>query len=222
MPIWSSIFFQDRLSPLIEQLLFFHDHAITVLVFITVLTLYLILCPVLSYPYNKFILEGQEIETVWTIFPAIILVFIALPSLKTLYILDENLSPLVTVKVVGHQWYWSYEYSDFPNLGFDSFLGNTSNFRLLSVRDRLVAPTGVPLRALIRSEDVIHSWALPSLGLKVDALPGRVNQLNFFVFRRGLLVGQCSEICGANHSFIPILLEVVPVRLYLHVIKYFN
>lgn len=167
---------------------------------------------------NKFtnikLYEGQIIELIWTIIPALILVFIALPSLRALYLLDEVKTPAITIKTIGHQWYWSYEYSDFPNIEFDSYIIprndlNPSEFRLLEVDNRTVIPFNTQIRLLVSAADVIHSWTIPSIGIKVDALPGRLNQLRMFSLRPGLLYGQCSEICGANHRFIPIVLEVV-------------
>jgi cytochrome c oxidase subunit 2 len=166
---------------------------------------------------SRYILEGQEIETVWTILPGIILLFLALPSLRLLYLLDEILDCRLTIKTVGHQWYWSYEYSDFLNLEFDSYMLPTEDlgageFRLLDVDNRVVVPTETSVRVLITSADVLHSWAIPSLGLKTDAIPGRLNQTSFFIKYPGVYYGQCSEICGANHSFMPIVFEAVVIK----------
>lgn len=135
----------------------------------------------LSY---RFLLEGQIIEIVWTILPAVTLIFIALPSLKLLYILDEVNNPLLTVKSIGHQWYWSYEYSDFKSIEFDSYivpkdLIKPFNFRLLDVDNRLILPYQTQIRLLVTAADVIHSWTIPSLGVKIDATPGRLNQVRF-------------------------------------------
>jgi cytochrome c oxidase subunit 2 len=123
----------------------------------------------------------------------------------------------LTIKTVGHQWYWSYEYSDFLNLEFDSYILpteelNRGDFRLLDVDNRIVVPTETSVRLLITSADVIHSWAVPSLGIKTDAIPGRLNQIGFFIKYPGVYYGQCSEMCGANHSFIPIVLEAVAMK----------
>ena len=120
----------------------------------------------------------------------------------------------MTVKVIGHQWYWSYEYSDFLNLDYDSYLLNDSLFRLLDVDNSLIFPVNTKIRLIIGSTDVIHSWTIPSLGLKVDAVPGRLNQLLSVVRRCGLYFGQCSEICGVNHRFMPIKLEVTPISYF--------
>jgi len=166
------------------------------------------------------LVEGQEIETIWTVIPAIILIFLALPSLRLLYLLDEVGDCSLTVKSIGHQWYWSYEYSDFLNIEFDSYIVPTNelergDFRLLEVDHRVVLPTQTDIRVLVTSADVIHSWTVPSLGVKADAVPGRLNQLRFYVKYPGVFYGQCSEICGANHSFIPIVVEAVPLKNFM-------
>jgi cytochrome c oxidase subunit 2 len=166
-------------------------------------------------------LEGQTIEVIWTILPAIILIFIALPSLRLLYLLDEIRNPWLTLKSIGHQWYWRYEYSDFKKLEFDSYIIPTNElsnneFRLLDVDNRVVLPFNSQIRILVSAIDVIHSWTIPSLGVKIDATPGRLNQTNFFINRPGLFYGQCSEICGANHRFIPIVIERVPTNIFIN------
>lgn len=220
MSLWGQWGFQDAGSPLIEELIFFHDHAIMILVIIIVLVTYAAISLMLNKYTCRSLVEGQEIETVWTIIPAVILVFLALPSLRLLYLLDEVGDCGLTVKTIGHQWYWSYEYSDFLSIEFDSYMIPTNelepgDFRLLDVDHRVVLPTQTDVRILITSDDVIHSWAIPSLGVKADAIPGRLNQLSFYVKYPGVFYGQCSEICGANHSFIPIVLEAVPLENFM-------
>nr|YP_010713922.1 cytochrome c oxidase subunit II [Plesionika lophotes]WDD39142.1 cytochrome c oxidase subunit 2 [Plesionika lophotes] len=212
MPTWSALGLQDSASPLMEQLIFFHDHAMLVLVMITTLIAYIMSSLFFNKLTNRFLLEGQTIEIIWTIVPAIILIFIALPSLRLLYLLDEVNNPMVTLKAIGHQWYWSYQYSDFSELSFDSYMIPTedldpSGFRLLDVDNRAILPMNTQIRVLITGADVIHSWTVPALGVKADAIPGRLNQVSFNISRPGLFFGQCSEICGANHSFMPIVVE---------------
>nr|AOR87162.1 cytochrome c oxidase subunit II [Asiomorpha coarctata] len=222
MATWGDLLFQDSVSPLMEQLIFFHDHALLILLLITSLVIYVIYVLATNMMLNRFLLEGQEIEMVWTVFPAVILVFIAFPSLRLLYLLDEVSSSALTLKVLGHQWYWSYEYSDFGQLEFDSYMkvdDSGGDFRLLDVDNRVVLPAGCMIRSLISSVDVIHSWAVPGLGVKLDAVPGRLNQSSFFFERGGLWYGQCSEICGANHSFMPIVVESVTVSGFLDWLK---
>ena len=221
MAFWGQWGFQDAASPMIEQLIFFHDHAMLVLVIIIRLLSY----AAVSLISNRFVsrsrLERQEIETIWTILPAIVLVFLALPSLRLLYLLDEVEEPALTIKAVGHQWYWRYEYSDFLNLEFDSYIIpiedlEVGDYRLLDVDHRSVVPIKTKVRVLVTAADVLHSWTVPSLGVKADAVPGRLNQLSFFSNYPGVFYGQCSEICGANHSFIPIVLEVVDSNSFVN------
>nr|ABY55867.1 cytochrome oxidase subunit II [Pterostichus adoxus]ABY55926.1 cytochrome oxidase subunit II [Pterostichus tristis] len=214
MATWSNLNLQDSNSPLMEQLTFFHDHTLMILMMITMLVGYLMMTLSYNKYINRYLLEGQMIEVIWTILPAITLVFIALPSLQLLYLLDEVSNPLMTLKSIGHQWYWSYEYSDFNNFEFDSYLISkndmkNNSFRLLDVDNRIILPFNTQIRILVTATDVIHSWTIPALGVKIDATPGRLNQTNFFMNRPGLFYGQCSEICGSNHSFMPIVIESV-------------
>jgi len=221
MATWGHLGFQDRASPLIEQLIFFHDHTIVVLILITTVVGYIMATLFFNTLTNRFLLEGQTIEIIWTILPAVILVFIALPSLRLLYLLDEVNNPRITLKTIGHQWYWRYEYSDFLQVEFDSYILPTNElandgFRLLDVDNRTVLPINTQVRVLISAADVIHSWTVPALGIKADAIPGRLNQVSFLINRPGLFYGQCSEICGANHSFIPIVIESVSINSFLN------
>lgn len=223
MITWNTIIFPNANSPIMEQIIFFHDHSIIILVIITVLITYMIINIGCNKFTNRYLLEGQDIETIWTILPAIILIFIALPSLRLLYLIEESFEPSITIKVIGHQWYWSYEYADF-DLNFDSFIIpqteiDINSFRLLDVDNRLVIPFNVNTRFLITSADVIHAWTVPSLGIKVDAVPGRLNQLSSIANRPGLFFGQCSEICGANHRFIPIALEITSINNFINWVK---
>nr|YP_009471892.1 cytochrome c oxidase subunit II [Stomias atriventer]AVI25985.1 cytochrome c oxidase subunit II [Stomias atriventer] len=209
--------FQDAASPVMEELLHFHDHALMIVLLISILVLYIIVAMVSTKLTNKYILDSQEIEIIWTILPAIILILIALPSLRILYLMDEINDPHLTVKAMGHQWYWSYEYTDYKDLGFDSYMIPTQDlapgqFRLLEADHRMVIPAESPIRVLVSAEDVLHSWAVPALGVKMDAVPGRLNQTAFIASRPGVFYGQCSEICGANHSFMPIVVESVPLE----------
>nr|CAC82121.1 cytochrome oxidase II [Calathus fuscipes] len=227
MATWSNLSLQDSSSPLMEQLMFFHDHTLMILTMITVLVSYLMGSLFFNKYINRYLLEGQTIEVIWTILPAITLVFIALPSLRLLYLLDGLFNPSVTLKSIGHQWYWSYEYSDFKNLEFDSYMTPTneldlSGFRLLDVDNRIILPFNTQIRVLVTAMDVIHSWTIPSLGVKIDATPGRLNQSNFFMNRSGLFYGQCSEICGANHSFMPIVIESTPTKFFINWITQFS
>nr|YP_010040746.1 cytochrome c oxidase subunit II [Basilepta fulvipes]QOZ40924.1 cytochrome c oxidase subunit II [Basilepta fulvipes] len=220
MPSWKNIALQDSSSPLMEQLSFFHDHTLMILVIITVLVGQIMINVFFNKFTHRFLLEGQIIEVIWTILPALILVFIAIPSLRLVYILDEINNPAISIKTIGHQWYWSYEYSDFNNIEFDSYMIPTNTlenymFRLLDVDNRLVIPYNSQIRILVTATDVIHSWTIPSMGVKIDATPGRLNQVNLISNRPGLFFGQCSEICGANHSFMPIVVESISPKYFI-------
>nr|AGN71194.1 cytochrome c oxidase subunit II [Gastrotheca pseustes] len=212
--------FQDAASPIMEELLHFHDHALMAVLLISTMVMYIITTLMTTKLSNTNTVDAQEIEMVWTVMPAIILIVIALPSLRILYLMDEIADPDITIKTIGHQWYWSYEYSDLSNLSFDSYMTPTKDllpgqFRLLEVDNRMITPMGMATRTLITAEDVLHSWTVPSLGVKTDAIPGRLNQASFIVARPGVYYGQCSEICGANHSFMPIVVESLPLKEFL-------
>nr|ADM47254.1 cytochrome oxidase subunit II [Lemur catta] len=209
--------FQDAASPIMEELLYFHDHTLMIMFLISSLVLYIISLMLTTELMHTNTMDAQEVETVWTILPAAILILIALPSLRILYMMDEITTPSLTLKTMGHQWYWSYEYTDYEDLSFDSYMTPSSDLkpgelRLLEVDNRVVLPTELAVRMLISSEDVLHSWTVPSLGVKTDAIPGRLNQATLMASRPGVYYGQCSEICGANHSFMPIVLELVPLK----------
>nr|BBO49586.1 cytochrome c oxidase subunit II [Breviceps poweri] len=211
---------QDAASPVMEELLHFHDHALMAVFLISAMVLYIISTLMSTKLSSTSTIDAQEIEMVWTVMPAIILTTIALPSLRILYLMDEISSPNMTMKTLGHQWYWSYEYSDFIDLNFDSYMLHTNmlqpgGFRLLEVDNRMVMPTGQATRMIISAEDVLHSWAVPSLGVKTDAIPGRLSQTSFMICIPGVYYGQCSEICGANHSFMPIVIEALPTRDFM-------
>nr|ADF42081.1 cytochrome c oxidase subunit II [Curculio arakawai] len=221
MSPWKTLMLQDSASPLMEQLMFFHDHTLLILIIITILVSQMLISMLFNSFTHRFLLEGQLIEMIWTILPAIILIMIALPSLRLLYILDDIKNPMITVKAIGHQWYWSYEYSDYKKIEFDSYMIPSNelklfNFRLLDVDTHMIIPYNSQIRIIVTSTDVIHSWTIPSLGVKIDGTPGRLNQSNFNINRTGLFFGQCSEICGANHSFMPIVIESISPNNFIN------
>ena len=210
-----------------EELIFLHDFINMVLIFIIRFVGYIIIRIIYNKYININLLESQIIECIWTIIPAVILIQIAMPSLLLLYILDESVDSSLTLKVLGHQWYWSYEYTDFwsvsnnTQIEFDSYIVPTNDlerriFRLLDVDNRTVVPFNVHVRMLISSADVLHAWTVPSLGVKADAVPGRLNQVKFVSQRPGIFFGQCSEICGANHRFMPIVIEIINSNSFLN------
>lgn len=225
MSFWSQKLFQDACSITIIELIKFHDYCLIVIFLIVRL-----LCFFLSFILlNKFTrsvhFHANNLEIFWTVIPAIILVFLAIPSLRLLYLTDELINPKITVKIIGHQWYWSYEYNLLKNqTTYDSFIIQEAdlkpgNFRLLETDHRLVVPFKTRIRFLVSSADVIHSWAIPSLLIKLDAIPGRLNQASSKILFPGVFYGQCSEICGANHSFIPIAIEAINFKTFISWIK---
>nr|UYS78244.1 cytochrome c oxidase subunit II [Episymploce longiloba]UYS78245.1 cytochrome c oxidase subunit II [Episymploce longiloba] len=221
MTTWANMNLQDSASPIMEQLIYFHDHALMIILMILAVVSYMMILLINNKFINRLLLEGQMIEVAWTIAPAIILIFIALPSLRLLYLMDEINNPAVTLKTIGHQWYWSYEYSDFLKVEFDSYMipqneMKNSDFRLLDVDNRAALPMNTFIRIIITAADVLHSWTVPSLGVKADATPGRLNQTSFMINRPGLFYGQCSEICGANHSFMPIVIESISINKFIN------
>lgn len=224
------ISFQDPATPVMEGIIALHHDLMFVLSIIGTSVIWLLLRTTYLF-YHKvnsspsIITHGTTIEVVWTITPSIILMVIAIPSFALLYSIDEVIDPAVTIKVIGHQWFWSYEYSDYSGLGangisFDSYMLSDDDLsigqlRLLEVDNRVVLPSHTHVRALVTSTDVLHSWAIPSLGVKMDACPGRLNQVSIFVKREGVFFGQCSEICGIQHGFMPIVIEVISVEDYV-------
>lgn len=224
---WGQLLFQDAASPIILQLISFHDHTLIILTLVISVVSYAIYVIIVNSYTNRYLIEAQQIETIWTILPAVILIFLALPSLRLLYLTDEVRNPSLTLKAIGHQWYWRYEYTDFADVELDSYIIPTNDlqpgeYRLLEVDNRIVLPIQLEIRVLVTAADVIHAWTVPALGVKVDAVPGRLNQLGFTINNPGVFYGQCSEICGANHSFIPICVEVVNLKSFTNWISRFE
>nr|YP_010531283.1 cytochrome c oxidase subunit II [Mileewa lamellata]UXX17542.1 cytochrome c oxidase subunit II [Mileewa lamellata] len=221
---WLNELFQDSVSPIMEHLIIFHDHTMMIISMITMTVSYMMINILLNKFINRFLMENQMIELLWTILPSFLLIFIALPSLKILYMMEEINNPMITIKSIGHQWYWSYEYSDFKKMEFDSYMKplneiSKNNFRLMDVDNRIALPFNFMTRIIVSSTDVIHSWTIPPLGIKMDALPGRMNQSKIFLTRPGIFYGQCSEICGSNHSFMPITLESLNINCFIDWLK---
>jgi len=222
---------QDPATPGVEGMIFFHDYLMLFLITIGLFVVWMLYVVAISFneksnTVSEKFTHSSVLEIVWTILPALVLLLIAIPSFTLLYSLDELIDPVVTLKIVGHQWYWSYEYSDYAtleggeSLNFDSYLVNvddltTGAFRLLEVDNRVILPINTHIRLLITSADVLHSWAVPSFGIKVDACPGRLSQASLFLKREGVYYGQCSEICGVNHGFMPIVVKGVPVNTFI-------
>ena len=224
--------FQDAATPVMEGIINLHHDLMFFITFIFFFVL-LVMARTLYYfnydPKNydstsRFVVHGITIETIWTIVPSLILVVVALPSFALLYSIDEIIDPSITIKCIGHQWYWSYEYSDFTfqagAVNFDSYMIaeddlNIGDLRLLEVDNRIVLPVQTHVRVLVTAADVLHSWAVPSLGVKMDACIGRLNETSMFILRQGIFYGQCSEICGVGHGNMPIVVEAVTVDKYI-------
>ena len=177
--------------------------------------LYLLITSSLTF---RWFTDSQNVEFIWTALPCVVLIGIAFPSLRLLYMIDEVGEPGVTLKAVGHQWYWSYEYSDFNDSEFDAYI-TKSLYRLLDCDHRILIPTETSIRVLITAADVLHSWTIPVMGVKADAVPGRLNQVRFFCDRAGVYFGQGREICGSNHRFMPIAVETLPSAKFAEVFK---
>ncbi len=222
--------FQDPATPIMEGIINLHHDLMFFICVILIFVTWMLLRTLWHFNANtnnqaSNLTHGTFIEIVWTTTPALILLIIAIPSFSLLYAMDEIISPTITIKTLGHQWYWSYEYSDYLNakdetINFDSYMIpeedlESGYLRLLEVDNRMVIPVNTHIRIIISAADVLHSWAVPSLGVKCDAIPGRLNQTSLFVKREGLYYGQCSEICGINHGFMPIVVEVVKLSDYI-------
>jgi cytochrome c oxidase subunit 2 len=215
---WLQLGFLDGFVPIIDEFIFFHDFTNIILVFIITYVCYIIFSILFNKIIYKGLLHGQVIECVWTTIPGLILIQIALPSLSLLYLIEDSPRPNLTIKAIGHQWYWEYEYTDFwagiEGFSFDSYIFPEGElelgiFRQLETDNRVALPILRKIRVLVSRADVLHSWTIPSLGVKADAIPGRINQLNFISVLPGVLYGQCSEICGRQHSNIPICVELL-------------
>jgi cytochrome c oxidase subunit 2 len=223
--------FQDGASPAFEGITELHSSIFFYLVVILIGVVWMMGSIMVNFNSTnapivyKYANHGTLIELIWTITPAFILIAIAFPSFKLLYLMDEVFSPALTIKVVGHQWYWTYQYSDFVNedgdaIEFDSYMVPESDLedgqlRLLDVDNRVVVPVDTHIRFVVTGADVIHDFAVPSLGLKIDCTPGRLNQTSVLVQREGTYYGQCSELCGVYHGFMPICVEAVSLEKYL-------
>lgn len=225
------VYFQQPATPVMRGIVSFHDDLMYVLVYVSLFVSWMLATIVYHFDYKKNavasdMVHGAVIEVIWTMVPALILVGIAIPSFALLYSVDEAVDPSVTLKIIGHQWYWSYEYSDYTNesgesISFDSYMVPDDElvrgqYRLLEVDNRVRLPVDTHVRLVITAADVLHSWTIPSFGVKRDACPGRLNQVSLYIIRIGVFFGQCSEICGVNHGFIPIVVESVSMPEYVN------
>ena len=223
--------FQDPATPIMEGIINLHHDLMFFICVVSIFVSWMLGRTLWHFEINQnnipsSLTHGTLIEIIWTVTPALILLVIAVPSFSLLYAMDEIISPAITVKTLGHQWYWSYEYSDYLNedgdtIVYDSYMLpeedlEKGQLRLLEVDNRMVVPVNTHIRVIVSAADVLHSWAVPSLGVKCDAVPGRLNQISLFIKREGIYYGQCSEICGVNHGFMPIVVEAVPLPNYVN------
>jgi len=235
--------FRDPASPIMEGIIDLHNYIFffLIMIFVFVFVIFLNIIIDFGYRFNNTKNVTQEdldfrydlflanklthntaLELVWTIVPTIILIWIAIPSFILLYAMDEVIQPTITFKAIGHQWYWSYEYSYITSkltkrLNFDSNMVyeddlNLGELRLLSVDKAFMLPIDTHINVIVTSYDVLHSFALPALGFKVDAVPGRLNRFPLFIKRQGVYYGQCSELCGVSHGFMPIVIKGVTFK----------
>jgi cytochrome c oxidase subunit 2 len=210
---------QDAHSPVMERVHEFNNLLMVIQLLIVVLVLGILAYVIFRFnakrnPVPSKTSHNTLLEIVWTAVPIVILVIIAIPSMKLLYYSDSTQDYEMTLKVTGHQWYWSYTYPDQGDFTFDSILVAEDDLeegqpRLLTVDNRVVLPIDTNVQVLITSDDVIHNWAVPSLGMKIDATPGRVNERWVRIDEEGTYYGMCSELCGVNHGFMPIQVEAV-------------
>ncbi len=211
--------FVDPATSIMEQLDRGHDYLLIIITGICLLVLMLLLYICLRFnrrrnPVPSKTAHNTRLEIIWTVIPILILVVIAIPSLRLHYFMQRVVDPEMTVKVVGYQWYWRYEYPDQGGFGFDSYMKKDNELapgehRLLAVDNRMVVPVNTKVRLLITGADVIHAFAVPGFGVKKDAVPGRLNESWFEAERTGTFYGQCSELCGVGHGFMPIVIDVV-------------
>lgn len=221
MPRWSAVIFQDVSSHLLKELRNLHDFIVVIMFRVIFIVVWVIYSLLTSPHYDKNFSERTFIETIWAVIPFILLIILAIPSVEVLYEMEYHPRPFWTYKIIAHQWYWCYAVPAFKTcvvfakrwLSYDSnIVKSVKSPRMLSCNKHLVLPLEKTRRLLITARDVIHSFSIPSMGLKVDAVPGRVNQIFVNPNRLGYFFGQCSEICGSYHSFMPIIVKVYRVN----------
>lgn len=223
MPKPWQIGFQPAATPVMEGIDSLHNLLLVVIfiigIFVTGLLIYVIFrFRASKNPVPSKITHNTFIEIIWTLGPVLILIMIGIPSLKLLFFSDRIENADITIKAIGRQWYWSYEYPD-DKINFDSIMIQDKDLqpgqlRLLEVDNRVMVPVGKAVRLIVTSEDVLHSFAIPAFGLKKDAVPGRLNETWFKTEKEGVYYGQCSELCGVKHGFMPIAIEVVSQEKY--------
>ncbi|TNE40939.1 MAG: cytochrome c oxidase subunit II [Alphaproteobacteria bacterium] len=216
--------FQDAFSPVAHDQHMFHHMLLWIISGISLFVLALLVFVILRFnkrtnPVPSKTSHNTLIEIIWTVVPIMILIVIMIPSLKLLFYVDKIEKPDMTIKAIGYQWYWGYDYVDADDLSFEAVLVEQGDLkpgqpRLLTTDNALVLPIDTNIRVLVTSEDVIHSWAMPSLGVKMDAVPGRLNETWLRIEKEGMYYGQCSELCGMRHGFMPIMIKAVSKEEY--------
>lgn len=219
----NSLYFQEESSISMIGIRDLHDSLMFYIIIILILVTYFIFFNILQknlFVRVKEFIHNTTLEIIWTILPALILLIIAIPTFKLIYNIDEVIKPLVTLKVIGNQWFWNYEINDTIgiNVDFSSYPltdVKEGQLRLLETDQRVLLPILTPIRLLFTSNDVMHSWAVPSLGIKMDCIPGRINHSSLYILRKGVYYGQCSELCGLAHFNMPIVIEAVNTSDYI-------
>ncbi len=223
--------FQDAHSPTMEKIVSFNDILFWICVVMSVFVM-----GIMAYIFIRFnakrnpvpqkFTHNSLIEVLWTVIPVIVLVAIAIPSFRLLYFMDRTDEAEMTIKAIGHQWYWTYEYPDLgDDISFDAVMLTEDELeegqlRLLETDESVVVPIDTNIRLLVTADDVIHAWTIPSFGIKIDAVPGRINEGWFRVDAVGIYYGQCSELCGRDHGFMPIRVEAVSKEDYAEWVAY--
>nr|YP_009114836.1 cytochrome c oxidase subunit II [Demodex folliculorum]AIW82495.1 cytochrome c oxidase subunit II [Demodex folliculorum] len=209
MPTMFKTGFQESNSSYMQHMTMLHDHMMLIITLLLTTVLFWILSQISKKKNWSEYLEENDVELFWTAMPSLFLTFLLTPSIVILYMIEDLNNPAFTLKATSNQWYWTYSYPELKDLSYDSFMKQSTKLRLLEVTNNIIAPSNMWIRVITTSNDVIHSWAIPSLGLKVDSIPGRLNTTTFKAKRSGFVAGQCSEICGMNHSFMPIMMHLV-------------
>nr|YP_009706304.1 cytochrome c oxidase subunit II [Semnoderes armiger]AYF57119.1 cytochrome c oxidase subunit 2 [Semnoderes armiger] len=213
MIFFNCLWLQDPMNYLCSNLFFFFNFSMLIVVLICFMVLFWMMKIIKGESGARLFIDHENLEIWWTCFPLIILILIGVPSMRILYEWDCQPLNSLSLKVLGYQWYWGYEYKSL-DVSFDSFIKqfenlNSGSYRVMEVDNRMIVPGEVSLRMLVTSKDVLHSWAIPSMSVKIDAIPGRLNSIRLFFLLPGVYYGQCSELCGVGHALMPIVVEVV-------------
>ncbi len=221
--------FQEAATPVMAQINSFHNFLVIISTAIALFVLVIMAYVMIRFrasknPTPSRTTHNTALEIIWTIVPIVILVVIAVPSFRVLYFMDRAVDAEMTIKAIGNQWYWTYEYPDDGDFVFDAIMLEDDEIgegqiRLLETDTHVVVPVDTTIRLLVTASDVLHAWAIPAFGVKMDAVPGRINETWFRVEKQGIYYGQCSELCGIHHGFMPIVVEAVSKERYAEWVK---